>query len=117
MLSEGGIGWIPYVLERCDETWLRHRWYQPIDRNARPSDLFRQHFYGCFISDFHGVKNRHEIGIDNITVEVDYPHSDSNWPNSRKILAEQFVDVPDEDTHKIVEWNARRVFNFPRANV
>ena len=116
MLSEGGIGWIPYIMERCDETWNRHRWYQPIDREARPSDLFKKHFVGCFISDFHGVANRHTIGIDNITVEVDYPHSDSNWPNSRKILAEQFLDVPDEEVHQIVEWNARRVFNFPRTD-
>ncbi|WP_017936738.1 amidohydrolase family protein [Nocardioides sp. Iso805N] len=115
MLSEGGIGWLPYISERAHETWSRHRWYQDIDKATDPADLIRKHFYGCFISDYFGVKNRHEIGIDRLTVEVDYPHSDSNWPNSRKILAEQFVDVPDDEVHQMVELNAREVFRFPRS--
>jgi predicted TIM-barrel fold metal-dependent hydrolase len=112
-LSEGGIGWIPYILERADYVWERHRFYQNIDQTTRPSDLFRQHIHGCFISDEHGVKNRHEIGIDNITWESDYPHSDSNWPHSRKMAAEVFRDVPDDEVHKIVELNVRRLYNFP----
>ncbi|WP_040795882.1 amidohydrolase family protein [Nocardia higoensis] len=112
MLSEGGIGWIPYLLERLDYTWERHRWYQDISRDDRPSELFGAHFWGCFIDDVHGVGSRHAIGVDNILVEVDYPHSDSNWPNSRKRIAENLVDVPDDEVHKIVELNARRLLGF-----
>jgi predicted TIM-barrel fold metal-dependent hydrolase len=44
--------------------------------------------------------------------ECDYPHADSNWPNSRKIAIESFRDIPDDEVHKIVEINARRLFNF-----
>jgi predicted TIM-barrel fold metal-dependent hydrolase len=112
VLAEGGIGWIPYIVERCDYTWERHRWYQDVDRETRPSELFRGHFYGCFIDDTHGLANRHVIGIDNITFEVDYPHSDSNWPNTRIRAAQTMAEVPDEEVHKIVELNARRLFNF-----
>ena len=112
MLAEGGIGWIPYIVERTDYTWFRHRWYQDIDKDTRPSDLFKKHFYGCFIDDEHGVENRHIIGVDNITIEVDYPHSDSTWPNSRKRAAEVLADVPDDEVHKIVELNTRKLFNF-----
>lgn len=114
VLAEGGIGWIPYVMERTDYTWERHRWYQNVDVDTRPSDLFKKHFWGCFIDDEFGVKNRHEIGIDRITIEVDYPHSDSLWPNSRKHAIEVFRDVPDADVHRIVELNARELYNFPR---
>jgi len=113
-LAEGGIGWIPYLLERCDYGWDRHRWYQNIDREVRPSELFRQHFYGCFIDDEHGLANRHQIGIDRITLEIDYPHSDSNWPNSRKRAAEVLAHVPDDEVEMIVETNARRMLRFPR---
>ncbi|HKI43516.1 MAG: amidohydrolase family protein [Mycobacterium sp.] len=116
-LAEGGIGWIPYILERTDYVWERHRYYQPIDFDTRPSELFRKHFWGCFIDDENGVKNRHEIGIDRITVEVDFPHSDSTWPNSRKRLAEVLADVPDDECALIVEENARRMLNFPRVPV
>jgi predicted TIM-barrel fold metal-dependent hydrolase len=114
MLSEGGIGWIPYILERADYAWNRHRYYMPIDFDAKPSDLFHDHFWGCFIDDNHGLANRHTIGVDRITVEIDYPHSDSQWPNSRKVLAESFLDVPDDEVRMMVETNAREVLRFPR---
>jgi predicted TIM-barrel fold metal-dependent hydrolase len=113
-LSEGGIGWMPYVLERTDSTWERHRWYTGINPDVRPSDLFRGHIFGCFIADDAGVESRHRIGLDNIMWECDYPHSDSNWPASRKKLEAVLADVPDEEARQIVELNARRVFNFPR---
>jgi predicted TIM-barrel fold metal-dependent hydrolase len=112
MLSEGGVGWIPYLLERIDYTWERHRWYQPIDKETRPSDLFRKHMWGCFIDDFHGVDNRHAIGLDRLLIEIDYPHSDSNWPNSRKHVAENLAKVPDDEAHQIVELNARQLLRF-----
>jgi predicted TIM-barrel fold metal-dependent hydrolase len=113
LLSEGGIGWIPYILERCDFTWEKHRWYQDIAMDDRPSDLFKKHFWGCFIDDQHGLNNRYDIGVDRLLLEIDYPHSDSNWPNSRKRAAETLADVPDEEVHAICELNARGVLRFP----
>jgi predicted TIM-barrel fold metal-dependent hydrolase len=114
-LSEGGIGWMPYVLERTDATWERHRWYTGIDPHVRPSDLFREHIFGCFIADEAGLANADLIGIDNIMWEGDYPHSDSNWPASRQNLEGVLASTPADSARKIVELNARRVFNFPRS--
>lgn len=111
-LSEGGIGWMPWMVERIDYVWERHRHYTGMNEQVRPSELFADHIFGCFIFDEVGIDVRHTIGIDNIMFESDYPHSDSNWPHSRKMLAEALIDVPDEDARKIVETNARRVFNF-----
>ena len=112
MLSEGGIGWVPYLLERCDYTWERHRWYHNIDRNTPPSELFRRHIFVCFIDDETGIANRASIGVGNITWECDYPHSDSNWPGSRKRAAEMLQSVPDDEVHRIVELNARELLHF-----
>jgi predicted TIM-barrel fold metal-dependent hydrolase len=112
-LSEGGIGWMPYLLERIDGTWERHRFYQNVNQEVRPSELFFKHMHGCFIDDRFGVKVRHEIGVDRITWECDYPHSDSYWPKSRAYAAEMLADVPDDEVHKIVELNTRRLYNFP----
>lgn len=116
-LSEGGIGWIPYIVERIDYVWERHRWYNAVNRDVRPSELFKDHLFGCFISDNAGVMARDLIGVDNIMFESDYPHSDSQWPHTRKILENVMADVPDEDAHKMVEWNARKLYNFPRSTV
>ncbi len=49
------------------------------------------------------MKIRHEIGIDNITWECDYPHSDSIWPNSRRCAEEFLAEVPDDEADKIVD--------------
>lgn len=112
-LSEGGIGWMPYIVERADYVWRKHRFYQNINQDVRPSELFKRHFHGCFIEDDFGVANRHVIGVDRITWECDYPHSDSFWPASRKRAEETFADVPDDEVHRIVELNARRFYNLP----
>lgn len=111
-LSEGGIGWIPYMLERVDYVWERHRFWTGLAPDVRPSELFRRHIWGCFIDDTTGIRARHEIGIDRICWECDYPHSDSNWPNSRKLLAEELLDVPDSEARRIAEMNARELLRF-----
>jgi predicted TIM-barrel fold metal-dependent hydrolase len=111
-LSEGGIGWMPYLLERVDYSWGRHKYWCEINADKLPSELFREHIYGCFISDQAGIEQRHRIGVDNILFESDYPHSDSNWPHTRKLLAEHLSEVPDDEAHKIVELNARRLYHF-----
>lgn len=115
-LAEGGIGWIPYILERCDFVWDRHRHYMHnIDFDARPSDLFRKHMWGCFIDDEFGVRNLDVIGADKVMLEIDFPHSDSNWPNSRRRAAEVLATVPDDVVTAITETNARELFRFPRV--
>jgi hypothetical protein len=45
--------------------------------------------------------------------ESDYPHSDSNWPHSRKVGEEVFLDLPDNEVHQFAEVNVRRLYNFP----
>jgi predicted TIM-barrel fold metal-dependent hydrolase len=111
-LSEGGIGWIPYLLERTDYSWSRHKYWCNINADKRPSELFREHIYGCFIADNAGIALRHKVGIDNIMFESDYPHSDCNWPHTRKLLADALADVPDDEARKIAELNARRLYRF-----
>lgn len=114
-ISEGGIGWIPWLLERADITWERHRFYQNVHQTIRPSELFQKHVWGCFIVDQYGVDNRHAIGLDRLTWECDYPHSDSFWPNSRKAASEMFLNVPDHEVKQMVETNARELFRYPRT--
>lgn len=115
-LSEGGIGWIPYSLEHADSTWDHHRFYSlSDDQTIRPSTLFRDHIWGCFITDEVGVANRDRIGVCQVMWESDYPHSDSVWPNSRQSLKKGLSGIPDAEAHAIVELNARELFNFPRT--
>jgi predicted TIM-barrel fold metal-dependent hydrolase len=120
-LSEGGTGWIPYFLERVDRTYEMHRAWTLQDFGGRqPSEVFREHFLTCFISDPVGVAMRERIGIDNMAWEADYPHSDSMWPDAPEELASVFAanQVPDDHIAKITHDNAMRWYSFdPFAHV
>ncbi len=112
-LSEGGTGWIPYFLERIDRTYdVHHLWTGQDFGDRLPSDVFREHFLTCFISDPVGVKLRHEIGVENIAWEMDYPHSDSMWPNAPEELGAVLNGVPDDEIDKITHENALRWYRF-----
>jgi hypothetical protein len=92
-LSEGGTGWIPYFLDRVDRTFEMHATWTLQDFGGKlPSEVFREHFLTCFISDPVGVNLRHAIGIDNIAWEMDYPHSDSMWPGAPEELGAVLAD-------------------------
>ncbi len=112
--SEGQIGWIPYVLERADVVWRENRAWGGIAENVTkpPSELFRDHVYGCFFDDAHGLKSVEEIGVDNITYESDYPHSDSTWPNTRQIAEVQMKELESDVVEKIVRGNATEMLGL-----
>jgi hypothetical protein len=47
----------------------------------------------------------------------DYPHSESTFSQSRKILAEILAGVPEEEQAKIVGGNTARVYRFDVARL
>jgi predicted TIM-barrel fold metal-dependent hydrolase len=106
--SEGQIGWIPYILERADTVWRENAAWGGVKEKVLqpPSELFRDHVYGCFFDDPVGLRNIDAIGVDNVTYESDYPHSDSTWPHTAKIAAEQTADLPDDIVYKVLRGNA-----------
>jgi predicted TIM-barrel fold metal-dependent hydrolase len=112
--SEGQIGWIPYILERADNVWEENRgWGGVADIVPEPpSTYFFRQIYGCFFDDAFGLKNVDAIGVDNITYESDYPHSDSTWPNTRQIAEKQMKDLTEEQIYKIVRGNAIKLYGL-----
>jgi predicted TIM-barrel fold metal-dependent hydrolase len=109
-LSEGGSGWAPYLVERMDYTWERSRLVK--NRSLPPSQIFKQHFWTCFISDQTAINIRYELGVDKLMWEGDFPHNDSQYPNSRILLEKSLADVPDDEATMIAETNARNLFGF-----
>jgi predicted TIM-barrel fold metal-dependent hydrolase len=112
-LSEGGIGWIPYFLERLDWIYTRHHAWTGQDFGSRlPSEVFRERIVTCFIDDPTGVVIRDRIGVETICWECDYPHSDSTWPTSPELLMKSLDGVPDADIDAMTHLNAMRHFRF-----
>ena len=112
--SEGQIGWLPYILERVDDVWKEHRaWGGVKDLIPEPpsSYYFRQ-VYGCFFRDIHGLESLHRIGVDNVTFETDYPHTDSTWPNTLAVADAMMGHLPEDVVYKIVRGNAIRMLGL-----
>lgn len=106
--SEGQIGWIPYALERADDVWENHRAWTGADAllPEPPSFYFRRQITGCFFRDQHGVNSLSEIGADNVTFETDYPHTDSTWPDSKRLAEQMLSSLAPEQLHRVVRGNA-----------
>ena len=112
--SEGQIGWIPYILERADAVWKDNvAWGGVADKVKRPpSEYYYESIYGCFFDDAHGLRSLESVGVDNITFETDYPHSDSTWPHSLKVAMDIMDGLDDETITKIVRTNAIRMLHL-----
>jgi predicted TIM-barrel fold metal-dependent hydrolase len=112
-LSEGGIGWIPYFLERVDRVYKMHRaWTHQDFGDKLPSEVFLERIVTCFIDDAFGVASRHQLNLDMITWECDYPHSDSTWPAAPETVGAYLDGVPGREVAKITHENALRIFSF-----
>jgi predicted TIM-barrel fold metal-dependent hydrolase len=112
--SEGGIGWIPFYLDRCDRHYTNQKWLRRDFGGRLPSEVFREHSLACYVTDPTSLRLRHEIGIDIIAWECDYPHSDSLWPDAPEFVHGELaaVGASDDDVAKITWQNACRFFDW-----
>lgn len=111
VLGESGIGWIPYLLERLDDTW-EERLTDDCPLSMLPSQYFKRQIYATFQKDFHGVRAMAEIAPDNVMWGSDYPHRDGTWPFSQKVVEEQFRNVDPAIGRKMLWENVHRVYRI-----
>jgi hypothetical protein len=118
--SEGQVGWMPYVMERADKLWEERsdNSFGSGLRNA-PSSFVEHRIYGCVFDDPVGLRNRDVIGMDQICFETDYPHADSTFPHSKKVLSDICVQagLTEEETYKFTRGNAIRAFGLQRFGI
>ena len=119
--SEGQVGWMPYVLDRIDKVWEERRASAGISEIVPmpPSSYFPGHIYGCIFDDPVGLEMRNRIGMEQITFEVDYPHSDSTYPRSAEV-AQKICDeagLDDNERYLFLRGNAIRAYGLQRFGI
>jgi predicted TIM-barrel fold metal-dependent hydrolase len=114
-LSEGGIGWVPMLLDRLDYVMAHSAKGESTWRGTDllPSEALRRNFWFCSIDDPSTLPARHRIGVDHIMLECDYPHADSTWPDTQLIAAERLGGLPEDEVRLITHANAARLFRHP----
>jgi len=115
-LSEGGMGWVPMLMDRVDYVVAHSAsgtesgaWTGDL----LPSEVLRRNLWFCTIDDPSVVPLRHVIGTDHIMAECDYPHADSTWPDTQEVLCTAMAGVPDSELRAIAAGNAARLFRHP----
>ena len=113
--AEHELSWAPHFIDRLDYTYTqrarRESWYR-FKGDARPSDFFHRNVFLSFQEDGLGIRDRELIGLDALMWGSDYPHTESTFPQSRKILERILDGVPDGERRKITRDNAARLYDF-----
>ena len=118
--AENQLGWIPFFLQAADVRYDRHyRWaerllgFKPLRR--MPSEYIREHFLWGFQYDPVGVELRHKINVDRLIWGSDFPHQESDWPESLRVIEKNFAGVPADEKYKMVCGNAVEFFRLGRT--
>ncbi len=115
--AENQIGWIPFFLQAADVRYDRHhRWAERLlglkPLNRPPSEYIREHCLWGFQYDRVGVELRHNIDVNHLMWGSDFPHQESDWPESLQVIDKNFAGIPDEEKHKMVCGNAMDFFRL-----
>ena len=109
---EGQIGWIPFWKYYLDHAYEKHRWHRNVHFDELPSYYIDRQVFYTFMEDPPGIEVRHRCGVDRIMWSNDYPHSETTWPNSQKIIDETFENVPAAEIRRIVRDNCVDLYHL-----
>jgi predicted TIM-barrel fold metal-dependent hydrolase len=113
--AEHDAGWVAHLAYRLDQMYERH--HNWLGRNAapirrQPSEYLHDNCWFTFQKDPVAVETRARVGIGQLMWASDYPHSDSTWPHSRKVIERDFAGVGDDDLAAIVGGNAVALYGL-----
>ena len=114
LLVEANIGWIPAMLEQSDDMFLRYRWFTNTAAKlpTMPSRVFHRHFWATFMVDTVGIELRHRLNVDHLMWSTDYPHTGTDWPNSRMTIERVFAGVPIDEVRRMLHTNCKRLYRL-----
>jgi predicted TIM-barrel fold metal-dependent hydrolase len=119
VLSEGQVGWMPFVLQRLDNTWRKCLdSNSPSARRATelPSSSMPGRVFGSIFDDLQGLIDRNAVGMRQIMIETDFPHKDSTYPHSEKVVSELVTaaGMNDSEIDLLVRKNAIAVYGLDK---
>jgi len=116
-MAESRVGWLPFWLENADLQYERNRpWseaylgLQPLKR--LPSEYIREHVHWSIQAERVGVEVRHLLGVDKIMFATDFPHIESEYPDTPRIIDAIYADVPEDERYQILRGNALKFFKL-----
>ena len=117
LLVEANIGWIPAMLEQADDMFLRYRWFTQTAASlpTMPSRTFCRNLWATFMIDTVGIELRHRLNVDHLMWSTDYPHTGTDWPNSRVTIERVFRGVPHDEVKKMLHTNCKHLYRLDQV--
>ncbi len=111
---EADAGWVPHYLYRMDHAYKRHRnWLgEGIELSKLPSEYFSENIYTTFQDDWVAFRSADQMNWRRLMWANDFPHSDSTWPWSQEMLAEQSKHLTGEQREAILCGNVADLYNI-----
>lgn len=114
-LLESGVGWVPYFMERMAEHLEKRGRLTPECKQEPKEYIARGQLYvSCEAGECAIPLAVESLGPDFIMFASDYPHWDSEWPESTRPLRER-QDLSAEVKQRIFASNAERFYRLPAA--
>lgn len=113
VLAESGVGWLPYFLARADMEWRELKDKLDYAPKVPPSELFRTQVMATFEEDALGTELIPLLGSDRCMWASDYPHTDSTFPESQRVVAETLGALPADDVRKLTVTNCADLYGLP----
>jgi len=111
--AENDSGWFPHMLYRLDHFYEKFgTMSDEMNLSMKPSDYVRRNVWVTFQDDMVGPMTWKLFGEDRYMWASDFPHSDSTWPNSLKVIERNFEGVPESVKRKIVYSNAASLYRM-----
>jgi predicted TIM-barrel fold metal-dependent hydrolase len=111
---EADAGWVPHYMYRMDHAYKRHRnWLAPdVELAKLPSEYFAENIYTTFQDDWVAFRSADQMNWRRLMWANDFPHSDSTWPWSQEMLAEQSAVLTDEQRRAILCDNVAELYRI-----
>jgi predicted TIM-barrel fold metal-dependent hydrolase len=114
---EADAGWVPHYMYRMDHAWKRHRNWLPAGQKLSrlPSEYFRENVYTTFQDDWVAFEVARLMNHERLLWANDFPHSDSTWPWSQQMLAEQAAKLTPAQRERVLSANTAELYGIDRA--
>lgn len=115
VISESGVGWVPFMLESCDDRFRRQSMRLPEFNGLLPSEIFqRQIHVNCY---FERIQPYHLewTGVDNLMFQTDVPHPTGFYMFEGAELMKDsiepcFQDLDDDTANRILWDNGAELY-------
>jgi predicted TIM-barrel fold metal-dependent hydrolase len=114
---ENEVGWMPWIFQQWDYYYNRFKKENKPAFSRNPSSFVKEQIFSCFFNDHVCGENLAFWGQDTVMWSNDFPHPNSTWPNSIKIIQRDLGHLPPEIQRKVVCDNVCRLYDIDASKL